>query len=92
MSSQSSRICTGTECTELALMSTSALKATAFSYAKSDVPLVFKYKTEGLTCDCSIDYLSVYPGEAEHLYPPLRHVHNYIFSTEYREPSEIAIS
>eukprot|EP00966_Prymnesium_polylepis_P121500 2807864-Prymnesium_polylepis.1 len=46
-------------------MSTSAAKATAFGYAKSAVPLVFKYETKGLTRGCSIDYLSVYPGEAE---------------------------
>ena len=60
--------------TELAAMSTSASKAVAFSYANSDAPLVFKYECMGLTRGCSIDFLSVYPGEAEFLYSPLTYI------------------
>ena len=60
--------------TELAPMSTSASKAVAFSYAQSDTPLVFKYECKGLTRGCSIDFLSVYPGEEEYLYPPLTYI------------------
>lgn len=64
--------------TELAPMSTSLSKQTALSYARSDTPLVFRYDTRGLTRGCSIDFLSVYPGEQEFLYPPL----TYLFCKE----------
>ena len=60
--------------TELAPMSTSASKATAYSYAQSKVPLIFKYNVRGMTLGCSIDFLSVYPGEAEFLYAPLTYI------------------
>ena len=60
--------------TELAAMSTTSSKAVAFSYAKSGAPLVFKYECKGLTRGCSIDFLSVYPGEAEFLYSPLTYI------------------
>ena len=42
--------------------------------AKSHTPLVFKYECMGLTRGCSIDFLSVYPGEAEFLYSPLTYI------------------
>ena len=60
--------------TELAPMSTSASKSAAFGYAKSEVPLVFRYDTKGLTRGASINYLSVYPGEDEFLYRPLTYI------------------
>ena len=49
-------------------------KATAFSYAQSKVPLVFKFVVKGMTRGVSIDFLSVYPGEAEFLYAPLTYI------------------
>lgn len=57
--------------TELALMSTSRERSVALNYAASRSPLVFKYKTLGLTRGCSIQFLSLYPKEDEYLYPPL---------------------
>ena len=43
----------------------------AIQYARSNHPLIFKYKTLGLTRGCLINYLSLYPRECEYLYPPL---------------------
>ena len=43
----------------------------AIQYAKSNHPLIFKYKTLGPTRGCLITYLSLYPRECEYLYPPL---------------------
>ena len=56
---------------ERAPMSTTADRATALKYAKSQVPLMFKYRARGMQKGCSIRFLSVYPGEEEFLYPPL---------------------
>eukprot|EP00961_Rhodomonas_salina_P013222 177830-Rhodomonas_salina.3 len=49
--------------TELAPMSTTSSLAVAKSYAKSTSPLLFKFKTQGLSRGCSIEFLSVYPKE-----------------------------
>lgn len=57
--------------TELAMMSTTNKLDVAMSYAHSQTPLIFKYKTRGLGRGCSIKYLSVYPKEEEFVYPPL---------------------
>jgi len=43
-------------------------------YADSASPLVFKYRTFGLSRGCSISYLSLFPGEKEYLYPPLMYL------------------
>lgn len=60
--------------TELSFMSTTAEEAVALQYADSEHPLLFKYKTRGLTKGCSIKYLSVFPDEEEYLYPPLTYL------------------
>ena len=41
---------------------------------RESLPLVFKYECKGLTRGSSIDFLSVYPGEEEFLYPPLTYI------------------
>ena len=61
--------------TEIAPMSTTADKDTALKYAESRTPLLFKYETTGLEIGCSINFLSVYPGEKEYLYAPLTYLH-----------------
>ena len=43
----------------------------ALDYAKDIHPLVFMFKTIGLSRGCCIQYLSLYPREVEYLYPPL---------------------
>jgi hypothetical protein len=55
--------------TELAVMSTTSDKEIALSYARSQKPLVFQYKTVGLNRGVSIQWLSLYPKEVEYLYP-----------------------
>jgi hypothetical protein len=55
--------------TEMAVMSTTSEKEVALSYARSQKPLVFKYKTMGLNRGVSIQWLSLYPKEVEYLYP-----------------------
>ena len=55
--------------TEMAVMSTTSEKEVALSYARSQKPLVFKYKTVGLNRGVSIQWLSLYPKEVEYLYP-----------------------
>mmetsp|Transcript_2538 Transcript_2538/g.3615 ORF Transcript_2538/g.3615 Transcript_2538/m.3615 type:complete len:184 (-) Transcript_2538:14-565(-) len=57
--------------TELAPMSTTDQKQVALDYANSSCPLVFVFKTQGLSRGCCIQYLSLYPKEREYLYPPL---------------------
>eukprot|EP00966_Prymnesium_polylepis_P057235 1325714-Prymnesium_polylepis.1 len=59
---------------ELAPMSTSHTQQTAVRYAESTCPLIFKYRTRGLSRGCSIKYLSAYPNEDEYLYPPLTYL------------------
>jgi len=56
---------------ERGMMSTSASKDVGFAYAASEMPLVFKYRTRGLGRGVSLQFLSVYPGEEEYLYPSL---------------------
>mmetsp|Transcript_54097 Transcript_54097/g.110383 ORF Transcript_54097/g.110383 Transcript_54097/m.110383 type:complete len:189 (+) Transcript_54097:1004-1570(+) len=60
--------------TELAPMSTTADKDIALHYANSEMPLLFEYKARGLGRGCSIQYLSVFPGENEYLSPPLTYL------------------
>ena len=57
--------------TEMAVMSTTSSKEVALSYASSESPLVFKYRTVGLTRGVNIQFLSLYPKEVEFVYPPL---------------------
>jgi len=57
--------------TELAPMSTTADIQVAAKYAYSESPLVFEYKTLGNSRGVCIKDFSVYPKEAEYLYPPL---------------------
>ena len=57
--------------TELAPMSTTNDRSVALAYAKSRCPLVFVFKTIGLSRGVCIQYLSLYPNEVEYLYPPL---------------------
>ena len=57
--------------TELAPCSTTDDKQVALDYAKKSHPLVFVFKTLGLSRGCCIQYLSLYPKEIEYLYPPL---------------------
>jgi hypothetical protein len=60
--------------TEMAVMSTTSDKMIALSYAEytsCECPLVFKYKTVGLSRGVKIQFLSLYPKEVEYIYPPL---------------------
>lgn len=58
--------------TELALMSTTLDKAVALRYCQDEPnPLLLKLKSGGLGRGCSIQYLSVFPGEKEIVFPPL---------------------
>jgi hypothetical protein len=55
--------------TEMAVMSTTCDKEVALKYSRSQRPLVFKYKTFGLSRGVSIQFLSLYPKEVEYVYP-----------------------
>jgi hypothetical protein len=55
--------------TEMAVMSTTCDKEVALTYSRSQRPLVFKYKTFGLSRGVSIQFLSLYPKEVEYVYP-----------------------
>jgi hypothetical protein len=55
--------------TEMAVMSTTCYKDVALMYSRSQRPLVFKYKTFGLSRGVSIQFLSLYPKEVEYVYP-----------------------
>jgi hypothetical protein len=57
--------------TQRALMSTTENLQVALTYSQSTCPLVFKYKAVALTRGASLCFLSLYPKEAEVLYPPL---------------------
>jgi hypothetical protein len=61
--------------TELGCMSTSTSKEIVAGYANSAQPLVFRVKSSGfMSCGADISWLSVYPNEAEVLYPPLTYL------------------
>ena len=49
-----------TGATEMACMSTTAVKAVALKYASSAQPLLFRYKTRGNSRGVSIQYLSMF--------------------------------
>ncbi len=58
--------------TEMAVMSTTCDKEVALSYSRTGSgqhPLVFKYKTFGLSRGVLIQFLSLYPKEVEYVYP-----------------------
>jgi hypothetical protein len=58
--------------TELGCMSTSTSMDIVAGYAKSEQPLVFRLVSDSfMTCGIDISWLSIYPNEAEVLYPPL---------------------
>ena len=58
--------------TELACMSTSSDLRVVASYAKSNTPLLFRLKVDSpMELGAELDWLSLYPGEREVLYPPL---------------------
>ena len=57
---------------ELACMSTSSDLNVVASYARSKTPLLFRLKVDSpMELGAELDWLSLYPGEAEVLYPPL---------------------
>ena len=55
--------------TEMVVMSTTSEKNIALSYAQSGDPLIFKFKTVGLSKGVNIQFLSLYPKEVEYIYP-----------------------
>jgi hypothetical protein len=58
--------------TEYACMSTSDSLEVAVDFADSDVPMIIKLETKDfMSRGADISFLSVYPGEAETLFPPL---------------------
>jgi hypothetical protein len=58
--------------TELACMSTSSSMHIVAGYAKSEQPLFFRLVSDSfMNCGIDIRWLSVYPDEAEVVYPPL---------------------
>jgi hypothetical protein len=61
--------------TELGCMSTSTSKNIVASYAKSQKPLIFRITaTDFMTRGADVSWLSMYPDEAEILYPPLTYL------------------
>jgi hypothetical protein len=63
--------------TEMVVMSTTCDKEVALKYSRSQRPLIFKYKTVGLSRGVSIQFLSLYPKEVEYVYPvPFKQVCN----------------
>jgi hypothetical protein len=61
--------------TDFACTSTSASSAVARKFADSDCPLVFKFVTQNfMSRGADISWLSVFPDEAEALYPPLTYL------------------
>ena len=61
--------------TELACMSTSTSKEIVGWFAKSEHPLVFKIVSSNYLSDgADIAWISMYPTEAEILYPPLTYL------------------
>jgi hypothetical protein len=62
----------GTEC---GCMSTSASRDVAEGFAASEHPLVFKYVAWGfMNRSADLEWLTVFPGEREALYPPLTYI------------------
>ena len=60
---------------EMACMSTTSSKAVAMSFAGEKCPVLFKYSSRSFMSDgAEIDFLSVYPGEREVLYPPMTYL------------------
>jgi hypothetical protein len=60
---------------ELACMSTSSDLAVVASYARSKVPLLLRLKVDSpMELGADLRWVSIYPGEAEVLYPPLTFV------------------
>lgn len=60
---------------ELGCMSTSTSQEVVASYAKSQQPLIFRITAEDfMSCGADISWLSMYPSEAEILYPPLTYL------------------
>mmetsp|Transcript_28346 Transcript_28346/g.94102 ORF Transcript_28346/g.94102 Transcript_28346/m.94102 type:complete len:98 (+) Transcript_28346:239-532(+) len=57
--------------TEVAPMSTTTSEDIPKFYAKSEVPMIFKYTIFGLKAGVSIQFLSAYPHEEEYFYLPL---------------------
>ena len=61
--------------TELACMSSSASLAVGGAYAASCTPLLFRIKVDSpMEQGADVSWVSLYPGEAEYLYPPLTFV------------------
>ena len=60
--------------TERALISTTARCEVAMRYAHSRAPLLLCLRARSLGKGCNISFLSVYPLEEEHLYPPLTYL------------------
>ena len=56
----------------MACMSTSSSLSVVAKYAKSDTPLIFRFKIDSpMELGVDIKWLSMYPDESEFLYPPL---------------------
>jgi hypothetical protein len=61
--------------TEFGCMSTSTDKDIVAGYADSAHPLIFRVISDGfMSCGADISWLSLYPNEAEILYPPLTYL------------------
>jgi hypothetical protein len=77
--------------TELGCMSTSTSKEIVAGYANSAQPLVFRINSDGfMSCGADISWLSVYPNEAEVLYPPLTYL-QYLRTTPIKNSSGYVI-
>jgi hypothetical protein len=77
--------------TELGCMSTSTSKAIVAGYANSAQPLVFRVNSDGfMSCGADISWLSVYPNEAEVLYPPLTYL-KYLKTTPIKNSSGFVV-
>jgi hypothetical protein len=77
--------------TELGCMSTSTSKEIVAGYANSAQPLVFRVNSDGfMSCGADISWLSVYPNEAEVLYPPLTYL-KYMKTTPIKNSSGFVV-
>lgn len=77
--------------TEMAPMSTTVEKQVALNYANSENPLVFRIKARAMSAGVDIQPFSVYPKEAEVLYPPLSFLQVLSVTSSSSHPSSVLI-
>ena len=77
--------------TELGCMSTSEQKHVVAQFAQSAKPLVFRVVSDDfMSCGADVSWLSVYPAEAEVLYPPLTYL-RYVKTTPIKNSQGVVV-